>query len=61
MTSERPRYKLLYTDTGGTFTDTFVVDEKGNFIVTRPRVRPTILQRAILTLWAKPPKRSASP
>lgn len=40
MTSERPSYKLLYTDTGGTFTDTFVVDEKGNFVVAKAPSTP---------------------
>lgn len=40
MKSQRPRYKLLYTDTGGTFTDTFVVDEEGNFVVAKAPSTP---------------------
>ena len=40
MTSERPGYKLLYTDTGGTFTDTFVVDEEGNFVAAKAPSTP---------------------
>ncbi|MBI2528519.1 MAG: hydantoinase/oxoprolinase family protein [Candidatus Rokubacteria bacterium] len=38
--SGRRRQKLCYTDTGGTFTDTFVVDEDGDFLVAKASTTP---------------------
>jgi len=40
MMYERHRYKLLYTDTGGTFTDTFVVDQEHDFVVAKAPSTP---------------------
>lgn len=36
----RPRFVLCYTDTGGTFTDCLLVDEKGNFFVGKAPTTP---------------------
>ena len=33
--TERAKPVLCYTDTGGTFTDTFIVDSLGDFVVSK--------------------------
>lgn len=41
MSSEgRRRPRLLAMDTGGTVTDTFVVDDEANYTVGKPRTTP---------------------
>ncbi len=35
MAGERRRQQIAYVDTGGTFTDAFVVDEQGDFMVAK--------------------------
>jgi acetone carboxylase beta subunit len=35
-----PKLQLCYTDTGGTFTDTFLVDEEGNFFLGKSSTTP---------------------
>jgi len=34
------RFQLCYTDTGGTFTDTFIVDDRGDFILGKAPTTP---------------------
>lgn len=45
MAAARPRYRLLYTDTGGTFTDTFLVDEQGRFVIAKAPSTPDDIAR----------------
>lgn len=37
---KRAKVELCYTDTGGTFTDTFIVDENGDFVVSKAPTTP---------------------
>ena len=36
----QPKYQLCYTDTGGTFTDTFIVDADGDFVLGKAPTTP---------------------
>ena len=38
--SSQPKLQLCYTDTGGTFTDTFLVDEDGGFFIGKASTTP---------------------
>lgn len=40
MTRNGPKLEVCFTDTGGTFTDTFLVDERGDFVVAKAPTTP---------------------
>lgn len=42
---KKARQVLCYTDTGGTFTDTFVVDKDGNFVVGKAPSTPADISK----------------
>lgn len=43
--SIQPKLQLCYTDTGGTFTDTFLVDEEGRFFIGKASTTPDDLSQ----------------
>jgi acetone carboxylase beta subunit len=40
MTSSDRKFELCYVDTGGTFTDSFIVDEEGDFVLGKSPTTP---------------------
>ena len=40
MKERQAKLELCYTDTGGTFTDTFLVDESGDFVTSKASTTP---------------------